>query len=118
MCRPVPNDDRYAMENTSVNCGYSIIPIIFSISLGGMMLLTLIMLAAFRCLPAGMPLMGNCSTVISAACHRSKEDKNAARLPVQWGAIGDVDGQEIGHCTLISMKVTKPIEGHLYAGQY
>lgn len=116
--RTVPYGNGDLMDNTSVTCGYSIIPIIFSISLGGMMLLILIMLAVFRRLPAGMPLLGNCSAVISAACHRPKEDENAARLPVRWGAVGDADGRGIGHCALTSMEVTKPIAGRLYAGKY
>ena len=114
--RTVPYDRGDPMDNTAVTCGYSVIPIVFSITLGGLMLLTLIMLAIFRRLPAGMPLLGNCSAVISAACHRPKEDMDAARLPVQWGVIGNAYGQEMGHCTLTSMEVTKPIEGQLYAG--
>ena len=116
--RTFPDYRADSMENNIVTCGYSVMPIIFSIALGGIMLLSLIILAVFRRLPAGMPLMGSRSAVIAAACHRPKEDKDAARLPVQWGAIGDTDGQEIGHCALTSMEVTKPIEGRLYAGQY
>lgn len=116
--RTVPYDNGDPMDNTSATCGYSIIPIIFSISLGGIMLLTLIILAVFRRLPAGVPLLGNCSAVISAACHRPKKGDNSARLPVQWGAVGDVNGRAIGHCALTSMEVTEPIEGRFYAGKY
>lgn len=116
--RTVPFDNGDPMDNTSVTCGYSIIPIIFSISRGGVMLLFLIILAVFRRLLAGMPLLGDWSAVISAACHRPKEDENAARLPVRWGAVGDADGQEIGHCALTSIRVTKPIAGRLHAGRH
>lgn len=116
--RTVPYDNGDPMDNTSVTCGCSIIPIIFSISLGGIMLLTLIIPTVFRRLPAGVPLLGNCSAVISAACHLPKEDDNAAVLPIQWGAVGDADGRAIGHCALTSMEVTRSIKGRLYAGKY
>lgn len=84
--RTVPYDNGDPMDNTSATCGYPIIPIIFSISLGGIMPLTLIILAVFRRLPAGVPLLGNCSAVISAACHLPKEDDNAARFTPFSGA--------------------------------
>lgn len=111
--RTVPYDNGDSMDNTSATCGYRIIPIIFSISLCGMMPLTLIILAVFRRLPAGVPLLGNCSAVISAAYHLPKEDDNAARR-----AVADPGGRAIGHCGLTNMEVTRPIEGRLYAGKY
>ncbi|KAI9789333.1 MAG: hypothetical protein M1816_006222 [Peltula sp. TS41687] len=111
---PVTTNRSEMIEDAFVTCGYSIVPIIFAVALGGIMLLTLIMLGGLRRLPAGMPLMGSCSRVIAAACHRPEEDKDAARLPVQWGAVDDTEDREVGHCTFTSMEVTKPIEGRLY----
>ena len=48
----------------------------------------------------GIPLMGNNSLAIAAACQTPKGDEDAARRRVMWGAVGD-DGlgrEGVGHC--------------------
>ena len=116
--KTIPMDEGDPMKNTSVTCGYSIVPIICSITLGSIMVLTLILLGVVRRLQGEMPLMANCSAVIAAMCQRPDEDVDAARLPVQWGSVrdGGENGEEggIGHCCFSSKEVGRPVEGRLY----
>ena len=95
-------------------CGYSPIAIITVIPLGVLLLLVVIA-NGFRKYSKSMPLARSCSAAISAACHRPEEDKDAALLPVLWGAV-DTDGP-IGHCCFTSFEVSPPVEGSSYAGQ-
>jgi len=62
--------------------------------------------------PSGMPLSATCSGAISAACHPSPDDVDAALLPVQWGVVSSEDG--LGHCSFSSKKVGPLIEGQTY----
>ena len=94
--------------------GYSCIAIITVITLGSVVVLIGILMG-FRRYKPGIPLAGSCSAAISAACHRPKEDDDAATKPVMWGSLGSRDG--FGHCCLTSFEVTKPLIGEQYAGQ-
>ena len=49
-----------------------------------------------RRFPTGIPLAGNCSLAISAACHPPPEDQNPALKPVMWGEVqlGDTSGED------------------------
>ena len=74
----------------------------------------------FRRYPAGMPLASTCSAAISAACHRSLDDRDASVLPVQWGAM--IHGEEgtegrakTGHCGFSRLLVDIPVSGKYYA---
>ena len=99
-------------EESVSTVGYSCIAIITVITLGAVVVLIGILMG-FRQYKPGMPLAGSCSAAISAACHRPKEDDDAAVKPVMWGALGMKDG--VGHCCLSSFEVTKPLVGELYA---
>ena len=99
-------------EDIVSTCGYSPIAIITVIPLGTLLLLVLV-LNGFRKCKEGMPLAGSCSAAISAACHRPKEDLDAAVLPVLWGAVS-TEGR-IGHCCFTSFDVSTPVEGKPYA---
>ena len=130
--RTIPVDIADPLANTSVTCGYSVIPIIFSISVGGAMLIFVLALASSRRIDGRMPLMGSCSAIISAACHpvanEELGDGEMALLPVQWGEVQvpgreragagaeEHEGEEEGHCSLSSGEVAEPVEGRLYAG--
>lgn len=70
-------------------------------------------LLSFRKLPPGF-MVGNNSLAISAACHPPPEDKDAAFLPVQWGAVSHETDNGPGHCCLTSFEVEAPIEGGWY----
>ncbi|KAL9622901.1 MAG: hypothetical protein Q9160_002827 [Pyrenula sp. 1 TL-2023] len=103
-------------HNSSVTCGYSIMPIIFSIALGCAMLLALLMLSLIMRLPGDMPLIGSNSAVISAACHGADRDEDAAAMPLLWGVTAQAEEDEVGHCAFTSGAVQMPMEGRLYAG--
>jgi hypothetical protein len=71
--------------------GYSPIAIIFSIALGGCLILCLI---SFGFLPfkTGMPIAGSCSISISAACHTvvscvKGDSESIAKRKLKWGEI-------------------------------
>ena len=95
-------------------CGYSPVAIILTTTVGSCIALGGVA-TALKKFPAGMPLASSCSAAISAACHPPSEDIDAAVLPVQWGAVGEVRKREVGHCTFTSMRVTEPAPGRLYA---
>ncbi|KAI9718441.1 MAG: hypothetical protein M1812_004162 [Candelaria pacifica] len=110
-----PQENRIYTHDRS-RVGYSSIGIVFAMSLGGSLLVTLLLIG-FQKFPEGpgsMPLVSTNSRAISAACHAPPEDTDARFLPVQWGVTG-WDGK-VGHCSLTTaMDVAPPIPGHLYA---
>lgn len=81
---------------TISTCGLSLMPMIFTISLAGLALAILLGLGLRR-FPTRMPLAGNCSLAISAACHPPPEDQNPALKPVMWGEVqlGDPSGVDV-----------------------
>jgi hypothetical protein len=96
--------------------GYSLLPIVFVIVLGGVMVISII---AFGFIPykRGMTLAGSSSMAISAACHpveRSEDCESIAEKKLQWGVVSTgVDG--IGHCSFSAKEVTTPAKGQLYS---
>jgi hypothetical protein len=114
-------------ESDLTTCGYSPVAILSSICIGGFMFICLVALS-FRPLESGMPVAGNCSLAIAAACHpevdpnRDAEneggdiswngDEDMGFFPVQWGAV-PVDGP-IGHCSFTSGRVEMPQKGREY----
>jgi hypothetical protein len=100
-------------------CGYSPFAIILTTVTGTVIAIGGIVMGRIK-YPTGMPLVGNCSAAISAACHRPPEDMDASLLTVQWGAVthGEAtsgDYEPVGHCTFTSLPVEYPREGQLYA---
>lgn len=110
---PLSADD-YSGYGT-LTCGYSPLAIILVIITGFSLMLATILLGCRR-YEAGIPLAGNCSAVISAACHPEGNlgDADAAYLPLRWG-VTHSEG-DIGHCAFSAEKVGFPEEDHLYAG--
>ena len=106
-----------ASKSTST-CGYSLVAMFF-VLVAGIIVVWFVVMTGFRAFKQGMPPMGNCSAAISAACHPPEDDKNASRLPVQWGVVGhktvDTTGDKVGHCTFTSFKVKALVKGKLYA---
>ena len=54
-----------------------------------------------------MPVVVSCSVAIAAACHRPKDDVDAAYLPVSWGEVKRHDSDEaldVYHCCLTSFE--------------
>ncbi|KAL4805760.1 hypothetical protein BDV18DRAFT_12883 [Aspergillus unguis] len=118
----------------TVSCGYAPVAIVFAIVVGGSLFLASILLGLRR-FKSSMPLAGQCSAVISAACHVSSpsadDDLNHALRPVQWGETGDhvlayssqIDGlagvehgveSSFFHCSFSAGEVDEPKKGRLY----
>ena len=109
------NFDGENFSHVTTSLAYSSIALVFAIALGSVMVLVCIVMG-FRRLPAGIPLPGSCSLVISAACHRPDDDVDAARLPLMWGEIKAGGDGEVGHCCITSKGVSRPSPDRLYAG--
>ena len=97
--------------------GYSPLPILLVLILGIFMLGILIG-NGFRRFSSPMPVVGSCSVAISSACHRPKDDEDAAFLPVAWGDVNHEGAGEVGHCAFTSQQVYEPVKGRLYAGDF
>lgn len=73
-----------------------------------------------------MTMAGDCSMVISAACHHTGNEIEGAEVAggkVQWGVVSGIhstregaDLEEIGHCAFSSDEVESPVTGKAYAG--
>ena len=61
-----------------------------------------------------LPFAGNCSLVISAACHPPLEDVDAHLHPVKWGVVRSRYGGAIAHCTVTTEEVVNPVVGRQY----
>lgn len=96
--------------------GFSFLAIFISLITGGVVIIAPILMG-FKRYPSGMPLVGNCSAAISAACHPPADDKKAAESLLQWGVVNaDENTQRFQHCCFTSFDVTPPVEGKCYAG--
>jgi len=99
--------------------GFSPFPLFFCFILGSIAVLAYL-ISGFRRYDGGIPLVGNSSAAISAACHRPATDLMAFTKSIMWGVTEKTAEAEIrtgvGHCCLTSFEVTKPVEGNLYAG--
>jgi hypothetical protein len=99
-------------------CGFSPIAIITVIIFGSLMILGIV---AFGFVPykQGMPLAGNSSIAISAACHLDErvdpDGATVAAEKVQWGVVS-VGEDGVGHCSFSTQAVTAPVKGDVYAG--
>jgi hypothetical protein len=91
----------------------------------GFFLTVTLLLAGIPRFRGGIPMGATCSAVISAACHRPLDDKEAYKFPVQWGAVSrqiDRDEMEItdskvlpGHCCFTTARdVERPRVGEVY----
>ena len=93
--------------------GYSRLAFVTALLLGSVVVI-LSILNGFRNYKPGIPLVGSCSAAISAACHRPREDEDAADKTLMWGVVSMKDG--VGHCCFTSFEVTTPIKDERYAG--
>ncbi|KAI9800970.1 MAG: hypothetical protein M1833_003107 [Piccolia ochrophora] len=101
-----------------IGVGYSPMAMILVLVVGSLWLLCSLGLG-FKRFKAGIPLAGNCSAAISAACHAPPYDDRAAYRPVQWGVVESTGHQRekvVGHCSFSSEPVAPPIPGQFYAG--
>jgi hypothetical protein len=97
-------------------CGYSPLAMILFLFAGAGVVIFMVALSRRR-FDGSMPLVGSCSTAISAACHAPAWDVDASTKPLQWGAVaGMVSLEGVGHCCFSSGFVTEPVVGQEYAG--
>ena len=109
--------DQNGNEDPTANvlmCGYSCIAIIFTLCVGGLMVLAVLIMGCRRMRP-GIPVAGYCSAAISGACHPPADDMYASVLPVMWG-VAEEDENGLALCTFTSKKVHLPGAGQLCTG--
>ena len=107
----------------STTLGYSLLAIVCFMSLGLLMVLALVTTSARR-FRTGMPVVGNCSAAISAACHLPESSRrDILKLPLQWGEILVEDTKDAGvgkvrpqrRCGFSSEAVRLPVPGIAYS---
>lgn len=118
------SEDLSAVGTGAVNrLGYSPLPMLIAISLGGSIVLLVLGLGLMR-LKSSMPLAGSCSAVVSAACHPPKDEPaDAPYGPLKWGEPLSISSEgfttelegTIGHCSFTSQEIVKPSPTKLYA---
>jgi hypothetical protein len=102
----------------SSRAGYSLLGMIFSVSVGTGLLLFLPVFAS-RKVTFCLPVVTTSSAAISASCHRHSADVDAAFLPVVWGVVPQNDDgndpKSVEHCAFTThAHVKPPIKGHEY----
>ncbi|KAE9371615.1 hypothetical protein N431DRAFT_491952 [Stipitochalara longipes BDJ] len=83
------------------------------LALFGAFIIYLTILLGLQPLP-GVLLVGPNSLAISAACHPPVDDRDAAFIAVQWGAVRHETEEGPGHCCFSSHEVEIPQEGETY----
>ena len=98
-------------------CGFSPVAMIAVVTIGCLMVVAII---GFGYMPykRGMPLAGNSSRAISAACHPGQESESEGSViseqKLQWGVVStSVDS--VGHCAFSSREVGTLVKGQQYA---
>jgi hypothetical protein len=98
---------------TRVSLAYSLQPMVVALATGGALLVAIL---AAGCVPfkTAMPVVGNCSAAIAAACQPLEEDDAEAETSaVQWGVMGTFkNGNE--HCGFSRGEVHEPVVGTRY----
>lgn len=96
-------------------CGYSLLAMIFVMVLGGLIMVSTVGVGCRR-FNSAIPLVGSCSSAISAACHQLPEEEDAALKPLKWGEVpGRFSNDGPPHCAFSSKDVKPPTPGTAYA---
>lgn len=101
--------------------GFSAYPIVFALSMGGAMLIAVLLFGLVKTYPGTMPLAACCSASIAASCQpvedMARDGSVTERL--QWGVVGEgttVDGHDkIEHASFSTGQVAPLVAGHFYA---
>ena len=110
-------------ESTSISeLGYSPVGILASCCVGGGLLLFQLLSSLRPLKGGGIPLHGNESCAISAACHPPTDEndhqlltENMALSKVMWGAVLQPQSdKDVGHCSFTSGQVEMPERGKRY----
>lgn len=108
-------DGRVRPESTCA-CGYSAYSLAAFFAAFTVLMVWILLLLREK-LPVKIPPAGNCSVLISAACHPPSNDFDGHLKPVQWGVVREGTESNYGHCTFTSQEVTAPKKGCLYSWQ-
>lgn len=96
-------------------------------NLMGVVMISFLLGLSFRRLKTGMPVAGNCSAAISAACHLPDglAMADTAERPLQWGEVPMGAGEQGGtdsyahvrlwRCAFSPEEVTTPVPGVAYS---
>lgn len=90
-------------------CGFSVLPMIATLVLGGSMVIILNGFGLSK-LKGDVPTAGSCSAAISAACH-GNEGANG----VMWGKMPMNCTGQIGHLCFSGDMVESPVRGEMYS---
>lgn len=91
-----------------LTCGVPTIPLELGLFLIIGVFLVIALLGARGFKVSNMPIAGECSVAISAACHPPRLDLDAAFKPVQWGEVEDDTDALHPHCSFTSKEVKEP----------
>lgn len=127
------NEDYTPAKDISTT-GYSPKALFIILTVGSFLLVVFGIGTGFRHFPAGLPVAGGCSAVISAACHSIDEDEDSVLRPLQWGVVFEPLPSERpdvimpverevfwnnrdrpGHCSFSSRRISRLISGNYYA---
>jgi hypothetical protein len=64
-----------------------------------------------------MPLASSCSLAITAACHTTPGEEDAALLPLKYGVVIAEEPKDESHCEHVcfsSKEATPLVDGHWY----
>ena len=102
------------IDKTFSGCGFSPLAIVILSVTIGVMFVALMITACWR-LKTTMPLAGNCSAAIAAACHISagEQGQEISTSKIRWGVTG-YRNDGIGHCSFSKIDVTAPEVDQLY----
>lgn len=110
-------DDPYhkdGSENTKM-VGWSPLPVIISICIGGVLILALFGFA-FRRLDAGIPMIGSCSLAIRAAASTGGNEKDAPFKKLMYGVVSQSPEEaHIKRVGFSSLEVEKLVNGEVYS---
>jgi hypothetical protein len=109
--------------------GFSPIAILITVSVGAALILAQVC-HSLRKINGLIPVHGNSTVAISAACHPGSAtyendqgvmvnhpEENMALRRVMWGAVVQArDNSEVGHCSFTADMVDLPIRGRKYQG--
>jgi hypothetical protein len=93
----VDNNGPTMPDRQMATCEYSAIALIFVLTVGGLMIIALLV-SAFWKLTYKSPVVSFCNAAISAACHPGdQEGERLSELPLMWGVVGSCD--DVGHAS-------------------
>lgn len=78
-------------------------------------MLTTLVAIGLRKFDADMPVLGNDSWAISAACHPTNDPGDSVYKGLQWGLVAVHRDTAVGRCCFTNSRVEPPVVGGKYA---